>query len=51
MFCTICREMYKEAVAIEKELARKEAEEAAKKKEEERQKFIDGKAREVCAVK
>lgn len=48
---TLFREIYKEVVAIEKEIARQEAEEIAKKKEAERQKFIDVKATEVCVMK
>lgn len=37
-------------VTVEKEIARKEAEEILKKAEEERQKLIDISAAEVCAV-
>jgi hypothetical protein len=37
-------------VTVEKEIARKEAEEILKKEEEERQKFIDINAAEVCAM-
>lgn len=45
---TYFREIYKDVVATEKEIARQEAEEIAKKEEAERQKFVDVKAAEVC---
>jgi hypothetical protein len=45
------REICEDVVTVEKEIARKEAEEILKKKEEERQKLIDMNAAEVCAVR
>ena len=44
------REIYKEVVTIEKEIARKKAEEIARKKEEERQKLLDTRCAEVCVM-
>jgi hypothetical protein len=41
------RDIFKEVVTIEKEIARKKAEEIAKKKEEERQRLLDTKCAEV----
>jgi len=37
-------------VTIEKEIARKKAEEIARKKEEERQKLLDTRCAEVCVM-
>jgi hypothetical protein len=47
-FC-LFREICEDVVTVEKEIARKEAEEILKK-EEERQKLIDINAAEVCAM-
>jgi uncharacterized protein YacL len=44
------REIFKEVVTIEKESARKKAEEIARKKEEERQKLLDARCVEVCVM-
>ena len=44
------REIFKEVVTIEKEIARKKAEEIARKKEEERQKLLDTRCAEVCVM-
>ena len=45
------REIFKEVVTTEKEIARKKAEEIARKKEEERQKLLDARCAEVCVMK
>jgi len=44
------REIFKEVVTIEKEIARKKAEEIARKKEEEHQKLLDTRCAEVCVM-
>ena len=44
------REIFKEVVTVEKEIARKKAEEIARKKEEERQKLLDTRCAEVCVT-
>ena len=44
------REIYKEVVTIEKEIAKKKSEEIARKKEEECQKLLDTRCVEVCVM-
>jgi hypothetical protein len=44
------REIFKEVVAIEKDIARKKAKEIARKKEEERQKQLEAICTEVCIM-
>jgi hypothetical protein len=44
------REIFKEVITIEKDIARKKAEEIARKKEEERQKLLDARCAEVCVM-
>ena len=48
--CIHFREIFKDVVTIEKEIAKKKAEEIARKKEEERQKLLDIRCAEVCVM-
>lgn len=47
IICSMTREIYKEVVTIEKEIAKKKAEEFARKKEEERQKLLGTRCVEI----